>query len=102
MVGYAVKWDMCQNEPKIKYLTEGMLMREMMADPLLSAYSVIMLDEVHERTLFIDVIMGLMKKILKVSLIIISTLLTLQTIKTDFRSVPTRDQQWVCSVSNNC
>lgn len=37
-----------------------------MRDPLLNQYSVIMLDEVHERTMLIDIIMGLMKKILKV------------------------------------
>ncbi|KAG8267014.1 ATPdependent RNA helicase [Homalodisca vitripennis] len=46
-------------------MTEGILMREMMADPLLRSYSVIMLDEVHERTLFTDILMGLLKKILR-------------------------------------
>lgn len=48
-------------------MTEGILIREMMGDPLLKNYSAIMLDEVHERTLYTDIIMGLMKKILKVS-----------------------------------
>lgn len=48
-------------------MTEGILMREMMADPLLRSYSVIMLDEVHERTLFTDILMGLLKKILRVN-----------------------------------
>ncbi|XP_018575762.1 probable ATP-dependent RNA helicase DHX35 [Anoplophora glabripennis] len=65
MVGYAVRFDACYNKPKIKYMTEGILLREMMADPLLKSYSVIMLDEVHERTLYTDILMGLMKKILK-------------------------------------
>lgn len=50
---------------RIKFMTEGILLREMMADPLLRHYSVIILDEVHERTLYTDIIMGLMKKILK-------------------------------------
>ena len=50
---------------KIKFVTEGILIREMMGDPLLNNYSVIMLDEVHERTAQIDIIMGLLKKILK-------------------------------------
>lgn len=38
-----------------------------MGDPLLTKYSVIILDEVHERTLLTDIIMGLLKKILRVS-----------------------------------
>ena len=50
---------------KIKFVTEGILIREMMGDPLLSNYSVIMLDEVHERSAQIDIIMGLLKNILK-------------------------------------
>ena len=50
---------------KIKFVTEGILIREMMGDPLLSNYSVIMLNEVHERTALIDIIMGLLKNILK-------------------------------------
>lgn len=48
-------------------MTEGILLREMMADPLLRNYCVIMLDEVHERTLYTDIVMGLLKKILRVS-----------------------------------
>ena len=47
-------------------MTEGILIREMMGDPLLTNYAVIMLDEVHERTINTDIVMGLMKKILKV------------------------------------
>jgi ATP-dependent RNA helicase DDX35 len=48
-------------------MTEGILLREMMTDPLLRSYCVIMLDEVHERTLYTDIVMGLLKKILRVS-----------------------------------
>lgn len=51
-------------------MTEGILIREMMADPLLRQYSVIILDEVHERNILTDILMGLMKKILKVSLMV--------------------------------
>ncbi|XP_075211640.1 putative ATP-dependent RNA helicase DHX35 [Lycorma delicatula] len=66
-VGYSIRFDDCFDPAvtKIKYMTEGMLMREMMADPLLRSYSVIILDEVHERTLFTDILMGLLKKILR-------------------------------------
>ncbi|XP_043260885.1 probable ATP-dependent RNA helicase DHX35 isoform X6 [Colletes gigas] len=44
---------------------EGILLRELMGDPLLTSYSVIVIDEVHERTLLTDIIMGLLKKIMR-------------------------------------
>lgn len=52
-VGYSIRFDEASDPrlTRIKYMTEGMLVREMMRDPLLSRYSVIMLDEAHERTL---------------------------------------------------
>jgi ATP-dependent RNA helicase DDX35 len=49
----------------IKFMTEGILIREMLANPLLSEYSVIMIDEAHERNLITDCILGLLKKIAK-------------------------------------
>ena len=66
-VGYAIRFDHCcdSSSTKIKFLTDGLLIREMMADPLLTRYSVIMLDEAHERTLQTDIVVGLVKKILK-------------------------------------
>lgn len=51
-----------------QFVTEGILLREMLADPLLSEYSVIMIDEAHERNNLTDVVMGLLKKIAKVKI----------------------------------
>ena len=47
----------------VKFLTDGMLINEMMGDPLLSGYSVIMVDDIHERSLNTDLLLGLLKKI---------------------------------------
>lgn len=61
-VGYTVRFeDVTSSRTKIKYLTDGMLLREAMADNLLMDYSVIMLDEAHERTIHTDVLFGIVK-----------------------------------------
>ncbi|XP_048512923.1 probable ATP-dependent RNA helicase DHX35 isoform X2 [Athalia rosae] len=66
VVGYSIRFDDCTDEnTKIKFMTEGILLREMMGDPLLTNYCVIILDEVHERTLLTDIVMGLLKKIIR-------------------------------------
>jgi ATP-dependent RNA helicase DDX35 len=64
-VGYSVRFDDRTSEgSKIKFLTDGMLLREAtLHDPLLSRYSVIMVDEAHERNINSDTILGLLKKI---------------------------------------
>ncbi|KAI1314989.1 hypothetical protein EDD11_001425 [Mortierella claussenii] len=67
-VGYTIRFEDCTDpggKTRIKYMTDGMLFREALMDPLLSKYSVIMLDEAHERSLYTDILMGVLKKILK-------------------------------------
>ena len=61
-VGYTIRFEDCTSpETRIKYMTDGMLQRECLVDPDVSAYSVIMLDEAHERTIATDVLFGLLK-----------------------------------------
>ncbi len=64
-VGYAVRFDDRYDDAttRIKYMTDGRLIREMMSDPLLSRYSVVMVDEAHERSTLTDVLLGLLKKV---------------------------------------
>ncbi|CAG9863027.1 unnamed protein product [Phyllotreta striolata] len=62
-VGYSVRFDDCtSNKTKIKFMTDGMLLREAMYDRLLMEYTVIILDEAHERTIHTDVLFGIVKK----------------------------------------
>lgn len=64
-VGYTIRFEDVSDKERtrILYLTDGMLFRETLLDPLLSRYSVIMIDEAHERSIYTDLILGLLKKI---------------------------------------
>lgn len=65
-VGYSIRFeDVTSAATRIKFLTDGMLLREALIDPLFSRYSVIMVDEAHERSLSSDLLLGLLKKIRK-------------------------------------
>ncbi len=55
--------DTSSPDTRIKIMTDGILLQEVKADPILSKYSVIMVDEAHERSLNIDFILGLLKEI---------------------------------------
>ncbi|KFH41100.1 ATP-dependent RNA helicase-like protein [Hapsidospora chrysogenum ATCC 11550] len=64
-VGYSVRFD--NNVPrgtKIKFLTEGMLLQEFLQDPNLRDYSAIIVDEIHERSLDVDLLVGFLKQML--------------------------------------
>ncbi|KAK7412419.1 hypothetical protein VNO78_03878 [Psophocarpus tetragonolobus] len=64
-VGYTIRFEDVTNPDVtvLKFLTDGVLLREMMDDPLLTKYSVIMVDEAHERSISTDILLGLLKKI---------------------------------------
>jgi pre-mRNA-splicing factor ATP-dependent RNA helicase DHX38/PRP16 len=65
LVGYAIRFEDCTSkDTAIKYMTDGVLLRESLVEPDLDKYSCIIMDEAHERALNTDVLMGLIKKVL--------------------------------------
>ncbi|KAJ4338010.1 Salivary acidic proline-rich phosphoprotein 1/2 [Ascochyta clinopodiicola] len=63
-VGYSVRFDNATGpNTKIKFLTEGMLLQEMLRDPIMSQYSAVVVDEVHERSVNVDLILGFLKNL---------------------------------------
>ena len=66
IIGYKMRFeDRTNADTKIKILTDGMLLQEMKLDPWLSKYSLLLVDEAHERSLNIDFILGLLKRVLE-------------------------------------
>ena len=66
LVGYKMRFeDNTGADTRIKIMTDGILLQEMKLDPWLSKYSVVMVDEAHERSLNIDFILGLLKRVLR-------------------------------------
>ena len=62
-VGYAIRFDDKTGEKtRLRYVTDGVLLREAMSDPLLKKYDVVILDEAHERSLDTDILFGLLKQ----------------------------------------
>ena len=64
-VGYCIRFEEnTSKQTKIKFMTEGILLQEFLTDPLLSNYSVIIIDEAHERTIYTDILLSLLKSII--------------------------------------
>ncbi|KAI4343938.1 hypothetical protein L6164_011226 [Bauhinia variegata] len=92
-VGYSIRFEDCTSEKTIlKYMTDGMLLREFLGEPDLSSYSVVMVDEAHERTLSTDILFGLVKDITRfrpdLKLLISSATLDAEKFSDYFDSAP--------------
>lgn len=63
-VGYSIRFDDCTSEKTlIKYMTDGILLRECLREPDLDSYAAVVMDEAHERGLNTDVLFGMLRKV---------------------------------------
>lgn len=93
-VGYSIRFeDSTSKETKIKYMTDGVLLRESLLDPELNQYSAIVMDEAHERSLNTDVLFGILRKVAQqrrdIKLIITSATMNAEKFSEFFGRVPT-------------
>lgn len=92
-VGYAIRFeDVTSSSTVIKYMTDGVLLRETLKDSDLDKYHVVVMDEAHERSLSTDVLFGILKKVVAkrwdLKLIVTSATLNAQKFSNFFGSVP--------------
>lgn len=92
-VGYSIRFEACTSgRTVLKYLTDGMLLREAMNDAKLGQYGVIILDEVHERTLSTDILLGVLKQLIgkrkDIKIVVMSATLDAGKFQTYFDNSP--------------
>ncbi|KAJ9565366.1 hypothetical protein OSB04_001332 [Centaurea solstitialis] len=92
-VGYSIRFEDCTSDKTVlKYMTDGMLLREFLGEPDLASYSVVMVDEAHERTLSTDILFGLVKDVARfrpdLKLLISSATLDAEKFSDYFDSAP--------------
>ena len=93
-VGYSVRFDNTTSKrTKLKYLTDGMLLRELMMHKDLRQYSVVVIDEAHERTVLTDLILGFLKSLINgprpdLKIVVMSATLQAEKFSAFFDSAP--------------
>ncbi|KAH9248171.1 hypothetical protein BASA81_014202 [Batrachochytrium salamandrivorans] len=92
-VGYSIRFEDCTSDKTfVKYMTDGMLLREFLTEPDLASYSCLIIDEAHERTLHTDILFGLVKDIARfrpdLKLIISSATMDAQKFSEYFDNAP--------------
>ncbi|KAJ7163316.1 pre-mRNA splicing factor [Mycena filopes] len=93
-VGYSIRFEDCTSDKTVlKYMTDGMLLREFLAEPDLAGYSALIIDEAHERTLSTDILFALVKDIARfrpeLRLLISSATLDAEKFSEYFDNAPT-------------
>ncbi|KAK3086642.1 hypothetical protein FSP39_021298 [Pinctada imbricata] len=92
-VGYAIRFEDCTSENTIiKYMTDGILLRESLRESDLDNYSAVIMDEAHERSLNTDVLFGLLRDVISrrhdLKLIVTSATMDATKFSTFFGNVP--------------
>ncbi len=93
LVGYKVRFtDKVRHDTRIKFMTDGILLAESQGDPLLAAYSCIVIDEAHERSLNIDFILGYLRQLIvrrpELKLVITSATIDAEKFSAHFSGAP--------------
>jgi HrpA-like RNA helicase len=92
-IGYSVRFEKCYSKnTKVKFITEGLLLKEFSNDSSLTSYSIIIIDEAHERSTNIDLLLSFFKKLIKtrsdIKIIICSATLEIQKFSKFFSNCP--------------
>mmetsp|Transcript_16946 Transcript_16946/g.69159 ORF Transcript_16946/g.69159 Transcript_16946/m.69159 type:complete len:133 (+) Transcript_16946:1096-1494(+) len=92
-VGYSIRYeDETSSRTILKYCTDGLLLRESVTDPLFSKYSMIIIDEAHERTISTDILMGMLKQVVfereDFRLVVMSATLDAEKLQKYFNNAP--------------
>ncbi|XP_067285887.1 DEAD/H (Asp-Glu-Ala-Asp/His) box polypeptide 32a [Pseudorasbora parva] len=101
-IGYSIPLETCcSNDTILRYCTDDILLREMMSDPMLEHYGVVVLDQAHERTVSTDVLLGLLREVLlqrpELRVVVLSAPPASDTLLTHYGTVPRLQLEAPCA-----